>query len=320
MKVQPGEFVLVQGVGNTLRPRLVKFLQQDGKECTGYLDIPNKEDDSKSISFELRDIVANIGKYPKAGSIYGVKIEPLIRTIKDKQFKEIRVYQKLKDEQLDRLLNELKDFYSDVKQKGHHKIPYHIEVRNPQGKYAGYYKYLPKAEFDILCIKPEKNLEGLQYLLSHEHAHGLYWRRCNARTRNSWVKMYHKYIALSEASEEDLSSILEEIQGVGHIGDYLKEADEETKAIVKACLRYIGQVHGIGKHHLDTALSLQESIEEYWPTSSLDFSEKEIIVSDYARKNPEELFAEASAFNFLGRPLPKKVQTLLDRTYATLTV
>jgi hypothetical protein len=38
------------------------------------------------------------------------------------------------------------------------------------------------------------------------------------------------------------------------------------------------------------------------------------------RKNPEELFAESYSFNFLNRPLPKKVFNLLDATLSRLTV
>lgn len=315
-----GEFLIVKSVGSRARNQLVKFLEADGKECKGMLDVPSKEDDSKSVEFLSKDIIANLGRYPTAGSVFGVKIEPLLRTIKDKRFGEIRIYQKMKDEHLERLMHELKTFYSLIKQRGQHKIPYHIEVRNPQGKYQGYYKFLPKAEQDILCVKPEDDLSGLQYILGHEHGHGIYNRRCTARTRNNWVKLYHSFVALSEVGEDDLAVILDEIHSAGRIGDYLKDADEETKEIVKACLRYINQVHGLSKFHLDTALSIQDSLEPYWPVTPLDFSSKEIAITDYARKSPEEFFAEAYVFGFLGRPLPKKVDHLLTSTLAKLTV
>lgn len=319
MKVIPGEFVLVKGLGNTDRPKLVKCSDLDGRDAHGVLDIPNKDDDSKSVSFDVRDIVANLGKYPRAGSVFGVKIEPLLKTVKDKRFGEIRIYQKLNEDQLDRLMFELKTFYSELKHKGHTGIPYQIEIRNPQGKYQGYYKYLPKSDYDILCAKPDANMEGLQYIFSHEHAHGIWGRRFNARQRNRWIKLYHQYVALSEASEDDLQQIMEEIQGVGNISEYLRDADDETRSIVKACLRYINQVHGLSKHHLDTALSIQESLEDYWPVTPLDFSQKEIAVTDYATKSPEELFAESYAFWYMKRPLPKKADSLLTDSLSKLT-
>jgi acylphosphatase len=319
IRATAGDYIIVSGVGSRCKNQLVKFLQQEGKECTGYLDAPSKDDESKTVSFLTKEIVANLGRFPKSGTVHGVKIERLLKTIKDKRFGEIRIYQKFNDEQLERLMHELKTFYSIIKANGHHKVPYHIEVRAVSGKYQGYYKHLPKAEQDILCIRPEKNMEGLQYILGHEHAHGLMARRCNARTRNSWVKLYHSFVTISEATEDDLAAILEEIQVAGNIGDYLKDAEEETKEIVKACLRYINQVHNLSKHHLDTALSIQESIEQYWPVTSLDFSSKEIAITDYARKNPDEMWAESYAFNFLNRPLPKKVQALVDSTLSKLT-
>ena len=320
MKILPGEFIIVKGVGNTSRPKLVKCLEVHGKQCTGYLDVPSTDDDSKSVTFDLRDVITNLGKYPQAGSVYGVKIEPLLKVFKDKRFGEIRVYQKMKDDLVDRLMNELDIFYSNIKSQGHHKIPYHLEVRNPVGKYAGFYRYLPKAEQDILCIKPQQNLEGLQYILLHEHGHGVFFRRCNSRTRNKWIKLYHTFVALSGATEDDLTQILEEIHSVGSIGDYLKDADDETRAIVKACLRYISQVHGLGKHHLENALSIQDKLDDYWPVTALDFSQKELVISDYSRKSPEEFFAEAYSFSLLGRPLAKKVDSLLIYTLSKLTV
>ncbi len=319
MRVLPGEFCIVKGIGNSSRPKLVKLISMEGKECTGYLDVPSKDDDSKTVEFLSKEIVANLGKFPSAGQAFGVKIEPLLKTIKSKTYGEIRIYQKLKDDQIERLQHELKTFHSIIKEKGQHKVPYSLEVRNPKGKYQGYYKHLPKEDQDILCIMPEKNMEGLQYLLAHEHAHGLYNRRCTARTRNNWVKLFHSFVALTEATEEDLSSILEEIHALGNLTDYIREAEEETRNIVKACLRYISQVHGLSKYHLDTALSIQDSIEPYWPITALDFSEKAIAVTEYARKSPDELMAEAYAFDFLGRPLPKKVQSLVDKTLSSLT-
>lgn len=319
MRVLPGEFCIVKGIGNSSRSKLVKLISMEGKECTGYLDVPSKDDESKTVEFLSKEIVANLGKFPSAGQAFGVKIEPLLKTIKSKTYGEIRIYQKLKDDQIERLQHELKTFHSIIKEKGQHKVPYQIEVRNPKGKYQGYYKHLPKEDQDILCIMPEKNMEGLQYVLAHEHGHGLYNRRCTARTRNNWVKLFHSFVALTEATEEDLASILEEIHALGNLTDYIREAEEETRNIVKACLRYISQVHGLSKYHLDTALSIQDSIEPYWPITALDFSEKAIAVTEYARKSPDELMAESFAFDFLGRPLPKKVQSLVDKTLSSLT-
>lgn len=315
----PGDYLIVKGVGKTLRKQLVKYLESEGKECKGLLDLPSKEDESRTISFLPKEVIANLGRYPSAGSVFGVRVEPLLRTIQDKRFGEIRIYQKFKDDQLDRLMAEIKTFYSIIKEQGHNKIPYHLEVRNPQGKYQGYYRYLPKADQDILCIKPEANLESLQYILFHEHGHAIYNRRCNARTRNNWVKLYHSFVALTEATEEDLAAILAELQSVGHIGDYLKDAEDETKEIVRASLRYISHVHGVSKHHLDTAMSIQDSIEPYWPVTPLDFSTKDTVVSEYGRRSPEELHSEAYAFHMLDRPLPKKVDALLTATLSKLT-
>lgn len=318
MRIREGEYLIVGGFAQSSRNKLVKYLEKQKDNHIGILDIPSKDDDSTTVSFLTSDIVANLGKYPKAGSIYGVKVEPLIRVIKDKRFKEIRIYQKFTEDQYDHLSEELKIFYSILKENGHTGIPYHIEVRNPQGSYTGYYKYLPKAEQDILCIKPEKNLEGIQYILGHEHGHAIYNRRTNTKTKNSWIKLYHSFVSVSEATEDDLEQILNEIYSAGSLKDYLKDTDETTKCIVRACLAYIKDVHKLDKHHLETALSIKEKIDDYWPISPLNFSERELVISEYSKKSPEEFFAEAYAFWLAERPLPKKIDNHLNSTLAKL--
>src|SRR5690606_22737552 len=87
--------------------------------------------------------------------------------------------------------------------------------------------------------------------------------------------------------------------------------------ILKACLKHIKSLHGIDRKHLDTLLRFGHDIDEYWP-SYVEFAEKNVIVSSYAGTKPEELFAEAFAFWFTGKSLPKEVKKLLDRSLAQL--
>jgi hypothetical protein len=310
---ESGDYLIVSGIN---KPILVKCIEFSKKNCSGYLDVPSKSDDSKSVSFAAKEIIANLGKYPRAGSAFGVKVEPLIRTIKDKRFKEIRIYQKMKDERLDSMMDQLKVFWDVIKQAGH-RAPYELEIRNPQGKYQGYYKHLPKAERDILCLKPEGEMPDFQYIAFHEHGHGVWFRRINDKVKTKWIKCYHNYVLLQDADEDTLNQIVDDLHAQGSLRDYLKDAEEETKLIINACIKHVGQVHNISKFHLEKLLNLQEDIGDYWPTF-VEFSEKQVAISDYSRKSPEEFFAEAYAFHQMGRPLPQKVDKLLNSTLASL--
>jgi hypothetical protein len=192
-----------------------------------------------------------------------------------------------------------------------------VEIRQPSGKYAGFHKFQPKSATDTLCVKPESNLEGLHYLIFHEYAHGIWHRMLSPKTRMRWVQLYHEYIHLENVQSEDLQQLLEEIEAQGSISVFMRDCDDRSLVIVKDVLRHIQHVHGLNKKHLELLLDHEEDLECYWP-SSMELSEKETCLTEYARKSPEELFAESLAFNFCGRLVPKKIQSYIDKTLSNL--
>lgn len=275
----------------------------------------NKPD---QIEFEFSDVISNLGRSPKVGSVYGQKIEPLLKQFTaGNLWENVKLYQRMTEAEETALKHELVVASKHLRKMKLGGLKHVVEVRQPGGKYSGYHKYRPKDEVDILCIKPEVNLEGLQYLIYHEYSHGVWHRMLNARTRLKWIQLYHEYITLQEILEEELTEVLGEITSAGSIKDFLKDCDDQSLLIVKDALRHISHVHSLNKSHLELALQHGESIEAYWPTS-LELSEKETCITDYARKSPEEFFAESMAFHLCGRKVPKKIEAYIDRTMSTL--
>jgi hypothetical protein len=232
-------------------------------------------------------------------------------------WQEIRLYQFLDKKQIEALKLEIKDATMKLRKLGLGVLRCELEIRQPSGKYAGYYKFRPKAETDILCIKPEENLEGLLYIISHEAGHGMWSRMLTAKTRIKWIQLYHEYITMQEVLQEELQVILEGIVEATSIRDYLKDADEVSVNVVKDAMRHIQRVHGLSKHHLELALNNNEPIEAYWPTA-LELSSKETAITDYSMKSPEELFSESFAHFVCGRKIPRKIQSLLDTTLSRM--
>ncbi len=76
-------------------------------------------------------------------------------------------------------------------------------------------------------------------------------------------------------------------------------------------------LHAIDRKHFELALMLGDDVSVYWP-KTVELSEKKVIISDYAKRSPEELFAEAFALNFVGKKLPQKLHDLLDKHMRTL--
>lgn len=317
-KLKQGAYVILN-VGN--KSELAKCVFADGDVFKAVLE-KEKEKDEKSppvVKFERSDVMAVLGQRPRVGSVYGIKIEPLVRRLEGMKFwGPIRIYNHFEDHQIKILKQELNDAYEQLKKlRVTGGFKFELEIRQPQGKYAGYYKHRPKAETDILCVKPELNFEGFQYIVYHEYAHGIWYRMFTAKMRFSWVKLYHKYITLQEVKDKELKSILGDIESAGSIRDFLSDADEESKIIVKKALKHINEVHGLTKMHLEMALDNGDSLSGYWP-SFLELSETETTITDYAKKSPEEFFAEAVAHKFSGRKLPKPIEELYEKSMSRL--
>ncbi len=322
MNINKGDFLVVEVAG---KRHLMKVREQEGKEVTGLNQKMKRSADGryeKKLPFTVRksNIIVNLGKAPMPGTVYGVKIEPLYRRETTNTCGDILFFVDFDDKLVARTKKSLIKTYKKLKAKNLGGVPAEIEIRKAEGKYAGYYSFLPKAENDVLCIKPNFEMmtpSDLDYVIAHEYAHGIWFRMMRPDNIAKWIALYDKHMALTSVGEEDLQEVLNEVTDAGSVRAYMKECDEETLLIVKAALRHIRSVHGVDRKHLDMLLRHSHPIEEYWP-EYVEFSEKNVMVSEYAQKSPEELFAEAFAFWFTGKNLPTEVRKLLDRSLSQL--
>ena len=317
MRIQQGDFIVLK-IGN--RPQLACCTHAEEKEFKGRLERTRDQDDKDSaVEFRASDVVANLGKRPRYGTVHGIKVEPLVTRLpsQSKMWQDIRVYQFLDKQQLKVLADEIASATAELRKFGLGILRCELEIRQKSGTMAGYYKYRPKAETDILCCKPEENLEGFLYIMGHEAGHGMWNRMLTPRIRLKWIHLYHEYITTQEVADAEMQAVLAEIVAASSIRDYLKEADDDSLLIVKDALRHIQRVHGLGRHHLELALNNNDDITPYWPTA-LELSSKEEAITKYGSKNPEEFMAEAFGFHVCGRKIPRKIEGLLDQTLSKL--
>ena len=317
MKINVGDYLILSHLG---KPALAKCTHAEEKEYSAKLERNRSADDKDSnVDFKFADVLSNLGKRPKFGSVHGVKIEPLIsrEASPSQMWQDIRIYQFWDAEQLDAFKSELSTTTKKLRSLGLGVLRCELEVRQPSGKQTGFYKFRSKAETDILCIKPQENLESFRYIVAHESATGVWSRMMLPKIRIKWIQLYHEYITFQEVLEEELTAILEDILSATSIKDYLKETDEAGTKIVKDALRHIQRVHGLSRHHLELALNNGEDITTYWPTA-LELSSKEEAISELSTRSPEKFFAEAFAFHVCEKKIPRKIQALLDITMTKL--
>lgn len=285
---------------------------KDSKTCKGVLE--NADEEKKvAFDFKVKEVVANLGKSPKCGNVYGVNVEPLRERIDHPFWGEIQIYTELDEHQRKALRTGMKEVVEQLKKLNVPKLPLITQIKEAKGKMRGYYKHKPRADKDVLCAKVDEDLNELDYIFGHEYAHGL-WARCmSPKAQMAWIKLYHDALTLKDVTAKELKEILEDLKSNGDVSSYMKECDEETLLILRAVFRYIKQVHSIEPRHFKLALMLGEDIDQYWP-KAVELSEKKVLISEYAKKNPEELFAESFAMHFCGKKLPQRVADLLDKS------
>lgn len=317
---QVGDKVIIQLNAKQCAYGRVTAASTEGKKFKVLLEKEELKGNETPLEVKLNEIVANLGKNPKPGSVFGVKVEPLYEVIEadlSKFWGETRVYQNMNPDQLKQLRKNLFAVEKELKAQRLPVLPLELEVRNASGSNLGMYKYHPKGDVDTVIVRPTVDVD-FTYIMSHEYAHGIWYRHMTPKMHMSWVRMYHEAMVLKSIPKGELKGILDELVTEGDLTSYAKSVDEETVIILKAIIRHIKQVHSIDRHHINLMLHIGEDISDLWP-SEIELGEKQTIVSTYAKKSPEELFAESFSLRFSGKKLPQKVGDLLTKTLSHLT-
>jgi hypothetical protein len=296
------------------RPELI-VCTSTGSKNTGII-LKDGEKTQSSIEFKNSACLCNLGAVPKVGKVYGINIEPLLHTLDSSYWGKLRIYQPCDEDRLEKLKTHLNNIRKDIL-KGYPKLPIDFEVRQKNGKYAGYYKYKPLAQTDILCVKPDKDFTDFKYIVIHEYFHGIWYRLLKRQDRSRWITLYHKYILPEKAKRKTLDEILEEVVEAQSLSNYLKTCDEDTKFILLKCLKHIKQVHSLSKLHLDNLIQSGKEIADLWPTE-VEFSTKKIVLTQYAMSKVEELFPEVGAHILIGKNIDKILKEEFFRTIKTV--
>lgn len=315
MLLKVGDYALIRLIAG--KPALVKCTSAgpDGKKYKARLEqSKDSDDEAPPVEFKAREIIANLGHAPTAGSVYGIKVEPIRERMEHPFWGPIKIHHALEDDKRKILRKVLSDVAGRL--KAHGKIALTTEIRTQVGAMAGFYKFRPKADTDLLCVKLDEDLSDLEYRFSHEYAHGLWFRSFSPRMKMAWVKMYHEAVQVSSYSDKDLAALLKDLETCGDLRTFLKDNPDEMP-VLRAIFRHIKQTHSVDRQHIELALVVGAEISGYWPTS-IELGEKQTLLTSYAEKSPEELWAEAFALKFIGKKLPSKISALCDKCLSNL--
>jgi hypothetical protein len=315
MVVNQDDFLIIE---QGKKHRLTKVLKnKNNKIIVKYADVPQSE--NFSLPEDL--IIANLGKNPKYGSAYNLKIEPfrehhLLRPVGD-----VFVFRFLEDEERESLLKQLKIFAKWVEREGFITfLPIVINIRNKRGKWAGSYKYTTKEDtLDELTIHTE-NLVDLQYLFKHEWGHHVWFRYLNDKQRAKWVSLFkEKILTIHNFDDKMLKKLKNDwIKSKLTGKEFIKECEDVEKKLFVNAISYVKRSHKLNLKHVDLMLHEGKEITKYWP-QEITFCEPTSIVSEYACVSPEEFFAESFAFYYLKESnLDSEISTSMEKTLKNL--
>ncbi len=315
MKFNTGDFIIVKPeVG---KPFLVRGKTWDKKNAVGYIEksLNDTENTPKTTVFKSSEVVANLGKDPNTGTVFGVKVEPLIKIHETKAFGNLLQFVKMPLEFEKRMLSRMFKCRKVLKGKGLANVKYTLEFRPKKGKWAGTY-YPAKQKIDI---RPSFDWsdKDIDYVFYHEHSHALWFQLLSNKRKLKWINLYHEHVEIKEAGAQELKTMHEELVTNGDLKSFTKDLDDEGKTTLRAIFKYIRNVHKLTPSHISSMIFHQEDFFHLWPDIT-KVGKPEVHITEYSTVSPEEFFAEAFSLYMVGKKLPADVKFLLEKTLSTI--
>ncbi len=276
----------------------------------------------QTFSFEPSDILANLGPRPKiGGNVYGKKIEPFRKMLQHPDWGDVILFRNLEQMEEQMLMRHLTTVAKKLKDLG--VFPYRketqVHIRPASGKYAGFYTHNTK-EHDVLTYKAVSfDHENMDYYISHEYGHAMWFTMMPPQWRSQWIKFYIKNTQKLMTGSQRIASLMSEyIESELTIREFGRalEADVDKK-VLSEILTTIRKVHALEPRHIDELRAMSsESVAGVWPKNAVELPQHQILVSDYANKNPDEFWCEAFSFWFIGKQIPPGLEAAVKKTIA----
>jgi hypothetical protein len=319
--------------------QLLKVQSKDTSkdELSGMLE-HDRAYNPRTIDFQAKTIIANLGPKPVPGTAYGLRVEPWRKTRVHDFWGDVHVFRSMPKEESKALKLALDSQAEFFTRKGlGFFAPLNVEIRPPRGKYAGTYQYTGKEDVkDTLTLSPKsfgeptkqqevvKARKWIEYLICHEGAHGVWYRGCSNKIKARWIKAYHSTHILSSTSVSEVIKLGKSFVKAGvAIPDFRSDLDEDQQNLFDACVSWIKDYHSLNSKHLRVLIDTHDfdAIKKLWPQENILDSDFEIPLGEYASTNPEEFFAEAFSLYFAtGMKIPRNIEKLLLKTTQAIKV
>lgn len=293
--------------------------------------LPEKDVQYKqqSVTIRKKDARINLGMSPPPGKVYGCDTKDLFKKTKEhSSWGNIHYFTEL-EKSVSKMLNKsLGQTYEKLEKKGLSGFArlFETEIRVKSGKWAGMYIHSKKEDRpNRVWYAPEcsqHDPKQMDYIVYHEFGHVVRFNGVlQTGLRNKWLRIYQRSIAPIKIEAEDLTALMKSISEYDNNEVTFKAAFDGSTTdlnprVARAIIQWFWQTNKIGKKELEIMWAAKgpSEIEKFWPDHLIDTHDLSPVVSDYATKNVEELFAESFAFYMMGKKLPSKIVELLEES------
>ena len=213
----------------------------------------------------------------------------------------------------------LKATASAIQAHGLDVFPLTIEIRNNEKpRTFGTYRHFPDEMDRIELTIPDTNWldgEGVHHTLFHEVGHAVWEKTLRDMDKAKWIELYNAGVETRHVTKQLLDRMRNDLvtQGNG-IALYRRGMDEIDREMLKAALQWIKKVRRLSAKDVDVLLKTGDDLTDIWPKTDVIIGSILETLTEYAKKNAEEFFAEAFALTLGEDHIPPAIGDEMEAT------
>lgn len=285
---------------------------------------PDDKMNSEQVTVERSDIICVLGQHPIGGKVFGVDTTNIYRC--SKPLPELYGWQLhyfcAPDKQVRKGIDTAFKIVAKAltKQRLQALLDAHIyyRVKVLPGKATG--MYVHNKDYDTLDIDPFKcTITDLPEVIAHELGHHAF-TYLEPEQQAKWMKLYVRHIKPQVYTKDQCEQLKNLVSTLTDLDQAKSDVPEEDMQLFVRCLLFVRQRCHMSYKQLNRLFQVDaQSVLDQWPTQ-ITVDDYEQLISQYATKNYNELFAESFAYYLLGKDLPKVVNTLMNKTFGQLRI
>jgi len=292
-----GDYLIIgQDVDGKYSKKLIRV--SNNKKNVGIIENENTIKNPDSLSFEDSEVLANLGKNPEYGNVYGIKVAPTYSQKSLNPYRGITWKRKATDKEKEHINSLLKRWAGIASKEGiDSQIGLiNIEILPAGGRWDGMYHYTAD-EYDNMLLHPDNLMDTGMYLIAHEFGHHIWYRHLSIDKMAEWIQLYTKYVDHNKVKKNNIHRYLKKLEKYSSIKDFLSEENDENN-YAKFFISHLLEVSSLTTDNINDLLDTGNFKADRWKKymGTLAWGDAKPVITDYASTSVYEFFAEAFAY------------------------